>query len=40
MLRMGEEADEENIIRMPDNIVSSNRIGEPEFSVAPVNLNV
>lgn len=28
MLRMGEQADEENI-RMPDNVMSPNKIGEP-----------
>lgn len=38
MLRMGEQADEENIIWMPDNVVGPNKIGKAEFSIATVNL--
>lgn len=38
MLRIGEQADEENIIWMPDNVVGPYKIGEPEFSIVPFNL--
>lgn len=37
MLRMGEQADEENMIIMPDRVVGPNKIGESEFSLASIN---